>query len=86
MLAGIHQLLAASFNMPHLALQDEEAQAMGAAIAHVQSFYPDSVLDPKTAAWAALAVTALKIEGPRALAAVAVMKARKADKETAPEK
>ena len=31
----------------------------------MQSYYPNTLLDTKVAAWAALAVTVAKIEGPR---------------------
>ena len=65
MLAGIHQMLAMSLEMPELVLDDDEAAKLGQAVAYVQSFYPNSVLDPRTAAWASLAVAIASVEGPR---------------------
>ena len=80
MLAGIHQLLAMSLEVPELALEESEAATLGAAIAHVQSFYPNTVLDPKVAAWAALAVTVAKIEGPRAFLVAQKLREKAAQK------
>lgn len=76
-LSSIHQMLALYLNAPGIALSQKEAEDLGAAIAEVQKFYPASVFDPKYTAWAALAMTAFRIEAPRAILAVSAAKKRK---------
>lgn len=70
-------MLALYLKMPGIALSEDEAAALGAAVANVQQYYPDAVFDPKYMAWLALGGALFRIEGPRAVLVARELKARK---------
>jgi len=68
-LLSLHWMGSVLLKTPELALEEEEAKKLGAAIARVNAEYGNVILPPKAAAWINLGVVAGAIYGPRIIAA-----------------
>ena len=79
----VHLGLAKVTGIEEIALTAEESQKLGAAIARVQSFYPNTVMSGEVMAWGGLIITAGTLYAPRYMAFKLRMAKEAAEKPTA---